>query len=447
MSGMRIGWATPWNERSAIAHAADDVARELTALGHAITIIRTETEKGLELPSRPSQWPVRLLAEVSDAHLDRDFDVVVAHIGDYVDFHGPLISRISRLGCVGIFHDAYLADLVGSWAHRSGGGGDAELREWVEVTYGADVWPVGESYVTSENLYEVSQRRPMLEWLARQTIASIAHSNYYAGRLRAATPGPVAVVPLAMTFRDLPPPPGPWSGTTIAVIGHLNPNKHIDQLILAIGSSPFLRGRCRLRLIGEATEAARQSLVSLAAIADIAPLEMTGWVSDVELRWQLRDVDVISCLRGPVLEGASASLILGMASRRPTLVSDHAFYADIPDNCVLKCTPNAEALDVMLHLERLVASPDEARAMGQRAHSFALEHFSPASYAKSLISLIEQSLPHRWVERGRYSLHDSLAQLGVGASDPVFARVNEIIGWFYSTNSAGNAYDPSKPNT
>jgi glycosyltransferase involved in cell wall biosynthesis len=272
----------------------------------------------------------------------------------------------------------------------------------------------------------------MLEWLARQTIASIAHSNYYAERLRAATPGPVAVIPLALTFPDLPPPPEPWAGTTIAVIGHLNSNKRIDQLILAIGASPFLRRRCRLRLIGEATEAARQSLVSLAAVVDIAPLEFTGWVSDDELRWQLRDVDVISCLRSPVLEGASASLIFGMVSGRPTIVSDHGCYAEVPDNCVLKCTPEVEALDVMRHLERLVASPDEARSVGQRARSFALERFSPASYAKSLISLLEQSLPNRWVEKGRYSLHDSLAQLGFRASDPVFVRANETIGWFRS---------------
>jgi glycosyltransferase involved in cell wall biosynthesis len=235
-----------------------------------------------------------------------------------------------------------------------------------------------------------------------------------------------------MTFPDLPPPPVPWSRTTIAVIGHLNPNKRIDQVILAIGSSPFLRRRCRLRLIGDATEAARQQLVSLASIADIAPLEITGWVSDDELRSQLRDVDVISCLRNPVLEGASASLILGMVSGRPTLVSDQSFYADVPDNCVLKCTPGAEALDVMRHLERLVASPDEALAMGQRARSFALKRFSPASYAKSLIALLEQSMPNPWVEKGHHSLNDSLAQLGVCASDPVFVRVSEIIGWFRS---------------
>jgi hypothetical protein len=59
----------------------------------------------------------------------------------------------------------------------------------------------------------------------------------------------------------------------------------------------------------------------------------------------------------------------------------------------------AEALDVMRHLERLVASPDEARAMGQRARSLALERFSHASYAKSSIVLLEQSLLDGWVEK------------------------------------------------
>ena len=158
----------------------------------------------------------------------------------------------------------------------------------------------------------------MLEWLAPHTVAAVAHADHYAARLRAACPGPVEVIPLAMEFRDLPPPPPPWSRMTVAVIGHANPNKRIDQVILAVAASPMLRRCCRIRVIGSATEEARERLSAYARTLEIQPPEFTGWVSDEELRWQLRDVDVICCLRYPVLEGG-----LGVPDPRPCLRPAH----------------------------------------------------------------------------------------------------------------------------
>jgi glycosyltransferase involved in cell wall biosynthesis len=430
---MRIGWATPWNERSAIAQVAAEVADELTAFGHTITIIRTETERGLALPARAARCPVLNLDDISDSDLARDYDIVVAHIGNYVDFHGALIPRLPRVPCVGIFHDAYLADLAAGWAFRSGGGGEAELRGWVRDTYGDGAWRAEETYVDEQTLSDVAARRPMLEWLARQTIGAVAHSSFYVERLQNLVPGPVGVIPLGMTYQSLPSPPALSTETTIGFIGHANYNKRIDQVIMAVGSSPFLRQRCRFRVIGEATEDTRRRLAVLARSAKVMPPEFVGWVSDEEMRWQLRDVNIISCLRSPVLEGGSASLILAMTSGRPTLVSNHGCYADVPEDLVLRCTPGAEALDVMRHLERLVADSDSALAMGRRAQAFALERYSPACYARALepileqAAMLEQAMPDRWFEKARHVLHDTLRELGLGRDDRACVRADETI--------------------
>jgi glycosyltransferase involved in cell wall biosynthesis len=441
VTGLRIGWATPWNANSAIAHAASEVAAELARHGHAITVLRTETGDALSLPPRPSPWLVHALADVPSDHISREFDVVVAHVGNNYRYHGALIPRLRDLGAVGIFHDAFLADLAWEWAYLPGGAGEQALRCAVLEAYGQGGWRADEPFMIAATVLEVARRRPMLEWLAPHTVAAVAHADHYAARLRAACPGPVEVLPLAMEFRDLPPAPPKWNRMTVAVIGDANPNKRIDQVILAVAASPVLRRCCRIRVIGGATEEGRERLGAYARSLEILPPEFTGWVPDEDLRWQLRDIDVICCLRYPVLEGASASLILALASGRPTLVSNHGCYAEVPDDAVLTCTPGAEALDVMRHLERLMADPAAGIAMGLRAQAVASRRHSPAAYAASLLPMLREVIDGRPLRAARerevidgrplraarQRLGDTLGEFGLPRHDPAMLRIDAVL--------------------
>ena len=141
MKGLRIGWASPWNERSAIAQSASEVAFELSCRGHVITVLRTEVDEALTLPPRASPGPINALANFLPHQLRQDFDVVVAHIGDHYGFHGALLSRLPDVDVVGIFHDVFLADLA--WMLLDGN--EAAIRA-LRQTYGEDTWPVGEPF-------------------------------------------------------------------------------------------------------------------------------------------------------------------------------------------------------------------------------------------------------------------------------------------------------------
>jgi glycosyltransferase involved in cell wall biosynthesis len=426
MNDLRIGWATPWNDYSSVAQMAWEVASELARHGHAITVLRTEMNDALSLPPRASPWPTLLLMDIPPDDIRDAFDIVVAHIGDDFRYHGALIPRLRDLGAVGIFHDAFLADLAAEWAYQPGGVGEQALRRVVCKAYGEDAWPAEEPFWIA--VPEVARRRPMLEWLAPQTVAAVAHADHYVARLRTACPGPVAVIPLAHEFRGLPPVPTPWTRMTIAVIGRANANKRIDQVILAVAASSALRRRCRIRVIGTATPAERKRLSAYARAVDVAPLEFTGWVTDEELRYRMRDVDVICCLRDPVLEGASGSLLLALASGRPTLVSNHGCYAEVPDNAVLACSPGTEALDVMRHLERLMADPAAGIAIGQRAQAFAArQRHSPANYAAALLPLLREVIDARPLIAGRQRLRDMLGEFGLLPRDPAVIRVENVL--------------------
>nr|WP_280855213.1 glycosyltransferase [Pararoseomonas indoligenes] len=267
----------------------------------------------------------------------------------------------------------------------------------------------------------------MLEWLARRCAGAVAHARHYAPRLAAACPGPTATIPLAFEVPDLPPLPTAWNRITVAAIGHANPNRQLDQILMAIGASGSLRGRCRLRVIGAADPAERARLTGLARLLGVEPPEFTGWVSDEDLRWQLRDVDAIACLRNPVLEGASASVILALASGRPTLVTNHGSYAEIPGDAVLPCRPEEEALDAMRHLEWVQAQPAEAAALGARGQEVARTRHSSRAYVDALLPLLEEVVKDRPRREARLRLSSILEGFGLGPDDPVAERAEAVV--------------------
>jgi glycosyltransferase involved in cell wall biosynthesis len=274
-------------------------------------------------------------------------------------------------------------------------------------------------------LEEMAARRPMLEWFAAFASGAVVHANHYAERVRSACPGPVEVVPLAYEGIALPPPApiDGGRGVVVATIGHVNTNKRAADVLRAMAASEPMRERVRYRLIGPVEPEERAALLGLARSLGVPEPEFTGWVEDADMPRRLADVDAISCLRNPVLEGASASLILAMRSGRPVLVSDHGPYADVPDGLVLKCRPGFEATDMRLHLESLLADPAPARAMAGRARAYAEETFTAKGYTDRLLPHLDRVAESLPAVRTAMGLGRTLAGFGMAPYDPAGERV------------------------
>lgn len=438
MTPTRIGWAAPWNHSSAIAQSASEVAFELARRGHAVTILRTEVGTDRDLPVREAPGAARFMADYGDAELLRDFDVVVGHVGDHYGFHGALLPRLDVVPMVGIFYDFCIAHLVRD--HLSGDEG--ALRALVRSVYRGT--PTAEASFAWDDLSYVVAHHPLIEWAAAKTVCAIVHEWHCVGQIERSCAGPVAVVPLAFTVADLPPPPSRYPGAlTIAVVGQVNMSKRIDQILLAIGSSPFLRRACHLKVIGPATDHARAALASLAAELGVSPPTFTGWVSDGDLRLALRDVDVIGCLQNPIIEAASASLIVALMSGRPTLVSNHGAYGAVPDGAVLKCAPGQEALDVMLHLETVMKDPGAGLIVGERGRAFAQLRHTAAAYADVLEPLLEWSIAARPVRSAQQILTSVLSDMGLARDDSAAARARATVEALCGPALPTGAADPA----
>lgn len=421
----RIAWAGPWNARSAIAEFGVLVVAELAARGHEVVVFRTETGDTLALPPRWAPGPVVPLRDVPPEAIARDYDAFIVNLGDQYGYHGAAVAALLRVPAVVVFHDAFLAHLYAGWAGAEGRG--PVQPAVLGAVYGAAEAEAADPLVLP--LEEMAARRPMLEWFAAFAAGAVVHANHYAERVRAVCPGPVDVIPLAFEGYALPPPReiGPGGEVVVATVGHLNPNKRVADMLRAMADSEPLRKRVRYRLIGAAEPGERAALGGLARSLGVPEPEITGWVEDADMPRHLATADVLCCLRNPVLEGASASLIVAMRSGRPVLVSDHGPYADLPDGLVLKCRPGHEATDMRLHLEALLADPAPARAMAERARAYAEETFTAKGYADRLLAHLDRVTENLPAVRTAMDLGRTLAGFGMPPDDPAGGRVAEAL--------------------
>ena len=400
---LRLMWAGPWNERSGIGLFGMEIVRELAARGHHVEVLRTEVGDDLLLPPRPAPGPVHVMGVLPIDQLAGAFDGVIVNLGNHYGFHGGAMPLLQEMAPLVILHDAWMGHFVAGWCQAAG----------------EDAFRVGV-------LLDGLGRDPSgLAPLCALASGAVVHGPHYRPAVEAACPGPVAYIRLAYTFAALAPPRLNIDRLIVATLGHVNSNKRSDEVIRALGASERLKRSVLYMLIGPVEPAERARLLDLAHRTGGTGIpHFTGWVFDEVLRILLAGIDALCCLRYPALEGGSASLIVAMLSGRPTLVSNHASYAEVPDSCVMKCAPGDEAGDVKRHLETILNDPAAARAMGERARQYASYAYAPGAYATQLLQALDQATRAAPAIRTARAVGRRLAEIGIMPGDPSIARTS-----------------------
>ena len=408
---LRLAWAGPWNEESAIALFGVLVVAELDKLGHDVEIIRTEVGEAAASPARPAPGPIHPAGALPPAVLAGNFDAVVVNLGNHYGFHGGALPLMRALPCLAILHDVWMRDFLNGWRHAAGPDG-----------------PVVDAMVGMLDAADAAG----LAALCSMAASAVVHGPHGLDAVRAGCPGPVVRIPLAYAIPDVPPPRLTADRLVVATMGHINRNKRADEVIRAIGASARLRQGAVYLLIGPIEPTERARLRDLAHRVGAPEPHFTGWVSDRVLHALMGSVDVFCSLRYPASESGSASLISAMLAARPTLVTDHASYAEVPDGLVLKCPPGAEAAHVLRYLEAVLDAPEEARVMGQRARDYARRVHAPSAYAAALLPAINSSVAALPGIKAARAMGACLAEFGTPPDDPATARaaaaVSELLG-------------------
>ena len=435
---MKIAWVTPYNTRSAIGRFSRLVAEGLSNAGHAITIVRSEA--AAELLNGADVLPGTEVVRWDEACYEPGFwsscDAVVHNIGDSYLFHAGAIELLQRFPGVVIVHDSFLLDLFRGWCAASGGralgdrilddlyGEGAALRLH-SIDGGPDFWEYANDHF------------PMTEWIGRLAHGAVAHSSFYADRLRHSCGGPVVVMPLAYnTLSDFQALAGreQSSDVTVLTIGHVNQNKRVEFVIRAIGSSDVLRERCRYHVVGLVTDQERERLKAVARAVSFKNLQITGEVSDRILRAEIEAADLICCLRWPVLAGGSASVVEAMLSGRPVIVTDAGFHRDLPDDLVFKVDPQRESSALTSHLTRLVLDPALRVAVGAQAAAWAKAAFSVDTYVARLVPLLDEVARLRPTLGTATHFGHLFSDLGLLPDDPAVERLATVLESLFIKN-------------
>jgi glycosyltransferase involved in cell wall biosynthesis len=374
-------------------------------MGFEVDVLRTETGDALDLPPMPSLTgvgEVYLPGTLSNAEMLERYVGVLLNLGNNYAFHGNGVALLREVAPLVILHDAWMGHFLWSW--REALGPDAWRVEGLVADHGGD--PSG---ITA---------------LCGAAGGAVVHGPHYLDQVRKACPGPVAAIPLAFTSEPMTPPRLDGRRLVVATVGHIIPNKRVEEVIRAMGVSQLLRANASYLLLGQVDDASeRDRLLDLAKRWRAPTPQFSGWLSEADLHAMMESADVFCCLRDPCFEGGSASLVISLLSARPTLVSDHAHYAELPDGVVLKSAPGREAADVVRHLEWVIENPEQARSMGEAARAYALAMRSPRAYAEKLAPILEESIAAAPGVRAASRLGRQLAGLGIPPGDPVVDRV------------------------
>lgn len=427
---LRIAWASPVNTGSAIGRVSADVTDALIARGHAVRLIATEADPALCLTRHPARAECIHFSDLDLATLGDETDIVVVNVGDNFAFHAGVFPLLEQGGCLGVFHDFYLYNLLRGWSEHAAAGrpeGWTRARRLAAVTdtYGPPLAALARQAETgAAPLALMAARMPMTEWLASQCAGALGHAGFYLDRLAAGCPGPIAMGRLPVRDRAVRPlAPREDPEITVLTVGVMNANKCAAEVIQAIAGSEALRDRARYHLAGWVEPGERARVTALAASQGYAGLTIHGPVDDTALTELLEDADIIACLRAPVLEGASGSAIEALLAGRPVIVADAGSYAELPDDVAFKVTAQVSPADIAAQLERLAENPVLRRTAGARARAWALETFSLSAYVEVLEPLMAATIAAWPAQAVGRRFGADLAALGLGPRDPAVTRL------------------------
>lgn len=385
---MKFVMFTPAVTASAIGRMTSMVTRALVSHGHEIVVVRAEEPSMLAAPSH--DFGVRQVPWTESAQVEsalRGAEAIFYQIGDNYTYHQGCLAWLPHAPGIVCLHDFFLGHLFTGWSQGRLKEAHAILRAW----YGLESADQFFSYHSANDFIAGTQdSAPLTEWVSAMAQAIITHSSWGLPRVLSACAGPVEVVPLAYAIQKdssgVPPQPVSDADFTILTVGHVNANKRAESVIRAIGRSAVLKEHAIYRLVGAVQPVVADQLSSLARDMGVR-LVISGEVDSDTLSSALCQADVVSCLRWPSLEAASASAIEAMMHGKSVIVTNTGFYAELPDTCVRKISPENEIPDMQQALEYLYQNSVERAAMGEAAAQWALSTFTADNYARRLVAV------------------------------------------------------------
>lgn len=417
---MRIGWATPYNVRSAIGKFSQIVCQELRARGHEVEVIRVEGGVERSWEQLACDLPV---IDAADCAVDA-YDVLIVNFGNHAPYHAQAVALLSKRAPLAIFHDMEMRDFEWGLTHFHG----LHLPRLL----GVEQQVAGASW--SDLVDPVA--RPLLATLAAMACGAVIHGPHYHETVSAFCPGPVEVIPLCYPDTGTSATaarPGP--GRRVTIFGVINEYKQPGRVLDALAALRSRIGAVELHLAGSVEDRSRDALLAQARDLGLDPPIFHGYVSDEALQRIIEDSHAVCCLRYPVTEGGSASLVTALFRGRPLIISDVASYSMVPDDLAYKVSYGEDPQDLAEALLEIFDKPDEAEDRAIRARAWASDRFSAPSYVDALEPVLLSLAGDVHLNR---MARDLVPAFTAPNNEPMLAAVEafaEVLDWMEASQS------------
>jgi glycosyltransferase involved in cell wall biosynthesis len=363
--------------------------------------------------------------------LRRDVDVSLYHLGNDPDAHGWIVEALRARPGVVVLHEWVLHHLV---AGLTLGRRDvATYLTAMERDRGLIGRLIGLGVVDGclPRLWEERPDEfPLAAFLLDESDerGAVVHSRYVEERVQAAGyAGPVWRIPHpAWPIPDVEPAdlgPGPVVGS----IGHLNLDKRIPELIDAFARVRERVPEARLLLAGPASPRLDLPARLRAVGLDDGAAIVEAYVDEPRLWALIARCDVCVNLRYPTMGETSGMAVRALRLGRPLVVSDVGWFAELPDDAVVKVAPDEhEAERLAAALELLLEREDARTALGTEARRYAEREHDVGRSADLYAAALEEAAGGAAVRHAVASeVARAAADVGLDAASPESAILGE----------------------
>ena len=386
----RIAYFSPLPpERSGIAGYSEELLPYL-AESAKVTLFASDPEQVTGMLR--ARFEVRSIADYLSAHWQ--YDIALYHMGDSM-YHEALYHVLLRYPGITVLHDHGLHHFMATRTIPQG-----DFAGYVrEIGYALGTDGIDLAYRIRQGqaehpLYTV----PLNERMLDHSLGVIVHSRYVARAILEVRPKlTVAVVPAPICTESGPLRSRqdlgcPEDALVFVSAGQVISIKQITSVLEAFARLRVDFPQARYVVVGDELkqDLDLQAWLQQHDLVDV--VTSTGYLADIRdfVSW-IAAADVLVNLRYPTVGETSATALRGLAAGRPVIVSDHGWYAELPDDVCVKVTPNDDEA-LYQAMRRLAGDPALRCAIGQRAAAYAQREHGLVAAAQRYLDFVGETV-------------------------------------------------------
>jgi glycosyltransferase involved in cell wall biosynthesis len=327
-----------------------------------------------------------------------DYDAIIYNIGNNPHFHASIYDVLLKYPGFVIQHDYVLYYLITGYYLDYLGERENYIREFYYNYNQEGICAVKEilrdrtpplqfrcpeRYPLVKRIIEAAQgiivhsettRNSLIQQGASASkIKKIDHINFYNEKQ---IPGLSEVIDLRAKYGVTE------EDTLVASFGYIAPTKRNLEIVKAI-KFISLSGNYKIKYLMVGDGQYIDGLLN-------DNIKKTGFTPLGEFEKLLYCSDIIVNLRYPSMGETSGTLIRALTAGKPCIVTDDAWFSELPDNAVIKIPFGAKEMPSLIEaLILLMESADERKIIGKNARDYALKYHDPSKISSEIYHFIK----------------------------------------------------------